>query len=228
MLSVAFCRAAATAAAPRKTVCPHHDARRSVIAHDSSVRRSKQYIARKELQKRAKQDYLRRIYEVCLCEGHHLESGETRTAASHRCGNCLPLTLCFLLSLLLLLLPLLLLPLLLVSCMSSACVSSTTTTTTASANNRQTADRVEDDNLVFELQPSSPRVCSELQESDQHAALNRQLAQQIPALSSWQEVQEFVQAHAERLNFLNVVALVTQAAAVQQVRVLHSHAPRSQ
>lgn len=36
--------------------------RTAVVAHD--VRRSKQYIARKELQKRAKQEYLRRIYEV--------------------------------------------------------------------------------------------------------------------------------------------------------------------
>lgn len=36
--------------------------RAAVIA--KGVRRSKQYIARKELQKRAKEEYLRRIYEV--------------------------------------------------------------------------------------------------------------------------------------------------------------------
>lgn len=83
----------------------------------------------------------------------------------------------------------------------------------------QTADRVEDDRLVFELQPSSPRVRAELQAADQHAALNQQLAQQIPQLTTWAQLQGFVQQHGERLNFLNVVALVTRATAVQQVSV---------
>lgn len=81
----------------------------------------------------------------------------------------------------------------------------------------QTADRVEDDQLVFDLQPSSPRVRAELREADQHAALNQQLAQQIPVLDSWQQLQQFLQQHGARLNFLNVVALVTHAAALQQV-----------
>lgn len=81
----------------------------------------------------------------------------------------------------------------------------------------QTADRVEDDHLVFELQPSSPRVRSELQQSAQHAALNKQLAQEIPQLNSWQQLELFVQQHANNLNFLNVVLLVTRAAALQQV-----------
>lgn len=81
----------------------------------------------------------------------------------------------------------------------------------------QTADRVEDDQLVFELQPSSPRVRAELRESEQHAALNQQLAQEIPRLDSWQQLQQFMQQHGDRLNFLNVVALVAHAAALQQV-----------
>jgi hypothetical protein len=33
----------------------------------SSVRRSKQYTARKELQKQSQQEYIRRIYEVRCC-----------------------------------------------------------------------------------------------------------------------------------------------------------------
>lgn len=70
---------------------------------------------------------------------------------------------------------------------------------------------------MFELQPSSPRVRSELQQSAQHAALNKQLAQEIPQLNSWQQLELFVQQHANNLNFLNVVLLVTRAAALQQV-----------
>jgi hypothetical protein len=81
----------------------------------------------------------------------------------------------------------------------------------------QTADRVEDDQFVFELQPSSPRVRAELQESAQHAELNKQLAQQIPQLESWQQLQAFLQQHVPSLNFLNVVALVSQAAALQVI-----------
>jgi hypothetical protein len=79
----------------------------------------------------------------------------------------------------------------------------------------QNADSVEEDHLVFDLQPSSPRLRAELQESEQQAALNRQLAQQIPQLDAWPQLQEFVQ-HGAHLNFLNVVALVTRAAALQQ------------
>jgi hypothetical protein len=36
-------------------------------------------------------------------------------------------------------------------------------------------------------------------------------------LDSWQQLQQFLQQHGDRLNFLNVVALVTHAAALQQV-----------
>lgn len=83
----------------------------------------------------------------------------------------------------------------------------------------QNADSVEEDHLVFDLQPSSPRLRAELQESEQQAALNRQLAQQIPQLDAWPQLQEFVQQHGAQLNFLNVVTLVTRAAALQQVCV---------
>jgi hypothetical protein len=90
--------------------------------------------------------------------------------------------------------------------------------TVAAAAAVQTADSVEDDHLVFDLQPSSPRLRAELRDSDQHAALNKQLAQQIPELKTWQQLQQFVQEHGDQLNFLNVVGLVTRAAALQQVR----------
>lgn len=81
----------------------------------------------------------------------------------------------------------------------------------------QNVDSVEEDHLVFDLQPSSPRLRAELQESEQQAALNRQLAQQIPQLDAWPQLQEFVQQHGAQLDFLNVVTLVTRAAALQQV-----------
>jgi hypothetical protein len=61
-------------------------------------------------------------------------------------------------------------------------------------------------------------VRAELQEADQHAALNKQLALQIPALDSWQQLQQFVQQYGPSLNFLNVVAVTTRAAALAQVR----------
>lgn len=83
----------------------------------------------------------------------------------------------------------------------------------------QAADRVEEDHLVFQLQPSSPRLRAELQEADQHAALNRQLAQQIPNVGTWQQLGQFLQQHGPSLNFLNVVALVLQAAAVAHQQV---------
>lgn len=136
------------------------------------VRRSKQYVARKELQKRAKQEYLRRIYEV---------SASTVSLQLH----VLPPT--------------------------------PTSIALLIAAVMQNADSVEEDHLVFDLQPSSPRLRAELQESEQQAALNRQLAQQIPQLDAWQQLQEFVQQHGAELNFLNVVTIVTRAAALQQV-----------
>lgn len=71
---------------------------------------------------------------------------------------------------------------------------------------------------MFELQPSSPRVRSQLQQFEQHAALNQQLAQQIPHLGSWQQLRGFMQ-HSSTLNFLNVVALVSMAALLQQQQV---------
>jgi hypothetical protein len=47
-----------------------------VIVRD--VRRSKQYVPRKELQKRAKQEYIRRIYEVSI---------NSATASDHAHSN---------------------------------------------------------------------------------------------------------------------------------------------
>eukprot|EP00878_Enallax_costatus_P018638 GHUV01019629.1.p1 GENE.GHUV01019629.1~~GHUV01019629.1.p1 ORF type:complete len:269 (+),score=104.01 GHUV01019629.1:307-1113(+) len=106
------------------------------------VKRVKQYVARKELQKQAKQEYLKQLYEG--------------------------------------------------------------------------ADRIEEDHLVYELKPSSPRIRAQQQQTLQYAQLNRHLAEQILQLQNWQQLQSFMQQHLEVLNYLNVLALAGQAAALYQ------------
>jgi hypothetical protein len=81
----------------------------------------------------------------------------------------------------------------------------------------QAADRIEADHLVFELKPSSPRLRAQQQQHAATAELNRQLAQQIPQLSDWQQLQEFLQQHSSVLNFLAVTAVASQAAVVHKV-----------
>lgn len=77
---------------------------------------------------------------------------------------------------------------------------------------------------MYELKPSSPRVRAQQQQTLQHVQFNRQLAEQIPQLQDWQQLHGFIQQHAEVLNYLNVIALAGQAAAVYQVGVNLLHA----
>lgn len=70
---------------------------------------------------------------------------------------------------------------------------------------------------MYELKPSSPRLRAQQQQHAQLAEHNRQLAGQIPQLTSWQQLQDFLQQHSSSMNFLAVTALASQAAAVHQV-----------
>eukprot|EP00879_Flechtneria_rotunda_P025294 GHRR01026871.1.p1 GENE.GHRR01026871.1~~GHRR01026871.1.p1 ORF type:complete len:225 (+),score=106.39 GHRR01026871.1:187-861(+) len=80
----------------------------------------------------------------------------------------------------------------------------------------ESADRIEPDHLVYQLKPSSPRVRAQQQQHVEHALLNQQLAQQIPHLATWQQLQEFMQQHSSSVHFLNVLALAGQAVALYQ------------
>jgi alkylhydroperoxidase family enzyme len=70
---------------------------------------------------------------------------------------------------------------------------------------------------VFELKPSSPRLRAQKQQHAATAELNKQLAQQIPALADWQQLQAFLQQHGSVLNFLAVTAVASQAAVLHKV-----------